>query len=108
MREKSKDRLARRNQFVVMGPWGHGPGGRKLGELDFGETARLDTGDLQFKWFEYWLRGRNTGVEDWPSYQLFVMGENRWRGENEWPFARTRFTPYYLGGAAMPAPAMVN
>ncbi len=98
VREKSKDRLARRNQFVVLGPWGHGPGGRKLGELDFGEAAQRDVGDLQFKWMEYWLRGQSTGVEDWPAYDLFIMGENRWRGENEWPLARTRFTSYFLRG----------
>ena len=24
------------------------------------------------------------------------MGKNRWRGESEWPLARTRFTKYYL------------
>ena len=26
------------------------------------------------------------------------MGDNRWRDEQEWPLARTRYTPYYLGG----------
>ena len=27
------------------------------------------------------------------------MGENRWRGEDEWPLKRTQFTPYYLHSA---------
>ena len=42
------------------------------------------------------------GAEEWPPIQLFVMGANRWRGENEWPLARTRWTEYYLhsSGAA--------
>ena len=99
VREHSRDRSARRNQFVIMGPWAHGVGVRKVGELDFGDEARLNIGELQFKWFEYWLKGRETGVEDWSAYCLFVMGENRWRGENEWPLKRTRFTPYYLHGS---------
>jgi len=101
-RATSRDRLARRNQLVIMGPWGHGVGGRKVGELDFGEEARLNVGEWQFKWFEYWLQGRETGVQDWPAYRLFVMGENRWRAENEWPLKRTRLTAYYLhsGGRA--------
>jgi uncharacterized protein len=30
--------------------------------------------------------------------RLFVMGENRWRDENEWPLARTVWTPYHLRG----------
>jgi hypothetical protein len=75
---------------------------RKVGELDFGKDALLDIGELQFQWFSYWLKGEETGVEDWPAYYLFVMGENRWRGEQEWPLKRTQFTPYYLhsGGRA--------
>src|SRR5262249_29899854 len=27
---------------------------------------------------------------------IFVMGDNQWRNEHEWPLARTRFTPVYL------------
>jgi len=96
VRASSKDREVRRNQFVVIGPWGHGVGGRKIGELDFGTNATFKVGEWQFKWFEYWLKGRETGVEDWPAYYLFVMGENRWRSENEWPLKQTQFTSYYL------------
>ncbi|HEY5911301.1 MAG TPA: CocE/NonD family hydrolase [Verrucomicrobiae bacterium] len=95
----SRDRAARRNQFVVMGPWAHGAGTRKVGELDFGPEAALNLGDLQFQWFEYWLKGRETGVQDWPACYLFIMGENRWRGENEWPLKRTRFASYFLRGS---------
>jgi len=96
-RRSSAGRQARRNQFVVMGPWGHGVGTRNLGELDFGADAALDIGKLQFEWFEYWLRDRETGIQDWPAVRIFVMGENGWRNEHEWPLDRTRFTPWYLG-----------
>lgn len=96
VRESSEDRMARRNQFVVIGPWGHGPGARKVGDLDFGEQAQFNLGKLQLEWFQYWLQGKNTGVEDWPAYYLFVMGRNEWRAENEWPLKRTQWTSYYL------------
>jgi putative CocE/NonD family hydrolase len=96
VRRSSTNHAMRRNQFVVLGPWGHGVGGQKLGDLDFGPSAKLDLGKLQFDWFEYWLKGKNTGVQDWPSVRLFVMGENVWRNEHEWPLARTQFTPWYL------------
>ena len=95
----STNREVRRNQFVVIGPWTHGVGANKVGELDFSAAASLNLGDLQVKWFEYWLKGRETGVQDWPAYYLFVMGENRWRGEDEWPLKRTRLTSYYLHSA---------
>jgi putative CocE/NonD family hydrolase len=34
--------------------------------------------------------------------RIFVMGENYWRDEQEWPLARTQYTTYYLssGGRA--------
>jgi uncharacterized protein len=95
----SKDRPVRRNQFVVMGPWTHGVGQRKVGELDFGAEAVLNVGDLQFRWFQYWLKGKESGVQDWPVCYLFVMGENKWRGESEWPLKRARLVSYYLHGA---------
>ncbi len=31
-----------------------------------------------------------------PPVSIFVMGENRWRQEQEWPLARTHYTRYYL------------
>lgn len=96
VKKKSSDRLARRNQFLVMGPWGHGVGGQKLGELDFGETAKLDLGQLQAEWFAYWLKNEETGVQNWPAFRIFVMGENKWRDEHEWPLARTRWTKVFL------------
>jgi putative CocE/NonD family hydrolase len=96
VRASSQDRLVRRDQFVVLGPWTHGAGASKVGELDFGSEATLKLGELQFKWFDYWLNHRETGVQDWPACYLFIMGENRWRGESEWPLKRTRSTSYFL------------
>lgn len=99
VRAASRNRAIRRNEFVIMGPWTHGIGGRKVGQLDFGPAAALNLGDLQFKWFEYWLQGRETGVQDWPACYLFVMGENRWRSADQWPLKGTRYTSYFLHSA---------
>jgi putative CocE/NonD family hydrolase len=102
VRNESDNRAVRRNQFAVIGPWAHGVGRSKTGDLDFGPAAAMDLGQLQLKWFDYWLRDQDTGVEDWPAFQIFVMGENKWRGESQWPLARTQYTPFYLhsGGNA--------
>jgi len=97
VRHQSSDRLARRNQCVIMGPWTHGisPDG-KVGEVDFGKGATLDVDELEFQWFEYWLKGKDTGIQDWPAYRIFVMGENTWRESNQWPLKHTRFTKCFL------------
>jgi hypothetical protein len=53
-------------------------------------------------WFDRWVKGEKNEVDDWPRVKIFVMGENKWRDENEWPLARTQYTKYYLhsGGKA--------
>jgi putative CocE/NonD family hydrolase len=58
--------------------------------------------EIQLRWFDHWLKSVDTGVLDEPPVKIFVMGENRWRDEREWPLARTRYTPYYFhsGGRA--------
>jgi putative CocE/NonD family hydrolase len=103
VRATSLDRKVRRNQFAIIGPWTHHVGPSKVGELDFGPDAALKVAEKQFQWFEYWLKGRETGVQDWPAYYLFIMGENRWRGESEWPLKRTRFTSYFIHSAGQAA-----
>ena len=48
------------------------------------------------RWFDYWLKGIDTGILDEPPIKLFVMGVNKWKFEDEWPLARTNWTKYYL------------
>ena len=35
-------------------------------------------------------------IMDEPTIQLFVDGARQWRGEKEWPLARTQWTKYFL------------
>ncbi len=99
VRTQSRSRFARTNQFVIIGPWGHNVAVRKTGALDFGPDAELKVYSRQWDWYEHWLKDRKPEIHQWPPYYLFVMGENQWRGEQEWPLQRTRFTPFYLHSA---------
>ena len=91
----SKSDEARQHQHLIIGPWGHGPNWF-VGELEFPENAQIDEGEISEKWFDHWLKGEITGIEEWSPYRIYVMGRNEWRDEQEWPLARTQFTPYYL------------
>lgn len=53
--------------------------------------------DLVMRWYDYWLKGINTGIMDEPPIKIFVRGANHWRFEQEWPLARTKWTKFYLG-----------
>ncbi len=97
VKEKSRSVEARKQQHILMGPWVHGISrDGKVGSLDFGKESVVDVSGLQAKWFAHWLKGEETGVEEWPPLRIFVMGRNEWRDEQEWPLKRTRYTPYYF------------
>lgn len=48
------------------------------------------------RWYDYWLKGIDTGIMDEPPIKMFVMGINKWRFEHEWPLARTEWVKFYL------------
>jgi putative CocE/NonD family hydrolase len=87
----------RPDQRIYVIPWTHHlPEGSKLGDLDFGPGAYVDLKHEDLRWFDYWLKGNDTGIMAEPPIKLFVMGDNVWRYEHEWPLARTQFTRYFL------------
>jgi putative CocE/NonD family hydrolase len=93
---------ARAAQRLLMGPWGHAVNASsRIGEVDFGSGAIIDLRAEQLAWFDRWLKGQDA-AESFAPARIFIMGENVWRDEQEWPLARTVWTPYYLhgGGAA--------
>lgn len=102
--KEAKDKA--RDSYLVIGPWAHGPNGD--GTVDYGKEAKglNSLNKMAFRtaldWFGYHLKGENTGIDKWHKVKIFVMGENKWREENEWPLARTIYTKYYLhsGGNA--------
>ena len=96
--------LACDNQYLLIGPWTHDgmiwPS--KTGEIDFGDAAHLDYFEITSQWYRRWLYEEEEAISDWPRVRLFIMGTNVWRGEDEWPLARTQYTEFYLhsGGHA--------
>lgn len=99
--------LARKGKRLVIGPWIHGASSRTntmLGmpadhdAFDFGPQAEVDLQKVYLRWFDYWLKGVDNGVSDEPPVKIFVMGENIWRYEQEWPLKRARPTKLYLTG----------
>src|SRR4029453_14242627 len=58
--------------------------------------AVLDMNGTIVKWMDYALKGvKNEFASDSP-VKLFVMGENVWRDEKEFPLARTQYMKGYL------------
>ena len=89
---------ARGGQRLLVGPWAHAatsPDG-KVGDVVFGKDAALDMTGAIREWFDYTLRGIPNDYATKPPLRLFVMGENVWRYESEFPPARALETRYHL------------
>ncbi|MCF8566691.1 CocE/NonD family hydrolase [Alicyclobacillus tolerans] len=89
----------RASQKLVIGPWYHMPWSQLVGEADFGQDGGNVVNDVQLRWFQHWLQGVDNGVMDEPPVSIFVMGENKWRQEHQWPLARTQYTKFYIHSA---------
>lgn len=108
-------------QRLILGPWNHvsmrGKGASHVGDVEFGEPAKWGDEVLnkeRFRWFDRWLKGIDTGVEDDDPVRIFVMGGGSggingagrivhggaWRVEQEWPLKRAVDTAYYLRSAS--------
>jgi hypothetical protein len=91
---------------MIIGPWGHGPS-RKFGDLDFGPEADRKLADFERRWHEFHLKGVANGIDKEPPVEIFYMGVNRWRGEQDWPVPGTQYQSWFLreGGKLSPAGA---
>jgi predicted acyl esterase len=48
------------------------------------------------RWYDYWLKGIDTGIMDEPNVRLFVRGANEWLTADDFPVPGTRFIPFAL------------
>ena len=89
---------------LLVGPWTHTTTfPNVVGDLDFGLASsgqflncRGDMTDHHLRWFDATLKGNDCSLAGEPPVEVFVMGENRWRGYEEWPVPGSREEKWYL------------
>jgi putative CocE/NonD family hydrolase len=82
---------------LMMGPWYHLNGG-----------TGYDVYRLQLAWFDRWLKGEPTGIEQTTTpLHLYELGANRWVDATRYPLNETKPQTYYLaaGPSAGGAPS---
>ncbi|MFX1394415.1 MAG: CocE/NonD family hydrolase [Promethearchaeota archaeon] len=52
--------------------------------------------NLYYGWFDYWLKGIDTGIMNEPSVNYYVHGLNEWQWADQWPLGGIDYTNYYL------------
>ncbi len=102
LRDQAATSEAREGQRLLVGPWHHAPWNSYPGGVDFGPEGANIANQAQLRWLDFAVKGERNGLEQEPPVRLFVMGENRWRSEDDWPLQRARDLEYFLhsdGGA---------
>jgi putative CocE/NonD family hydrolase len=100
MRDHAGNEAARAGQRLLVTIGGHAGGGRKIGAVDFGTAAaEFDENSVTLDWYDYLLQGKLNQFSSPKRVRIFVMGENKWRDEDDWPLARAKDTRYFLHSA---------
>jgi putative CocE/NonD family hydrolase len=76
--------FARKNQYLIAGPWIHIPWGDFIGGQSLGGEALVDTDVILLRWFNHWLKDSGE-FDEQPRVRYFALGENRWFGADQWP-----------------------
>jgi putative CocE/NonD family hydrolase len=98
LRQSGATEEARLGQRLLVGPWAHAstsPEG-KVGDVSFGTGAVFDTQQMLLEWADYTLKGESNSYASSAPVRIFVMGDNVWRDEQDFPLARAKQTRYYL------------
>ena len=102
-REEGGSEEARKGTKILVGPWTHSINRRMdTSIVEFGPDIYFDRLAEHVRWYDFWLKGIQNGIDKEAPIRMFVMRANEWRDEWEWPLARTRWTKYHLnsGGSA--------
>ena len=92
--------LTNPNNKLIIGPWNHG-GQQNISPYaavpvheNYIDATFDHAGEL-LKFFDYHLKGNNTGIKDEKPVHYFTMGEERWKATDTWP-PKATIVHYYF------------
>lgn len=104
-RQHQGGKNSRGAQQLIIGPWLHGRlnKGNRVGELVYPKNAAWPVEEHMIRWFDHYLKGRNTNVTSDPTVRYYVMGAvgeegapgNVWRVADDFP-PKAESTPMFL------------
>jgi len=111
LRRSGGTEAAREQSRLIVGPWTVRQAmGGPTGGLDYGQTVAASSrfgadgmAAVHLRFFDRLLKGEQ--IEEDPRVQLFVMGRNEWRRENEYPLTRAKADEWHLGAGGRLSPA---
>jgi putative CocE/NonD family hydrolase len=83
LRTHAGSEFARERQYLIAGPWVHIPWGDRVGEVNLGASANLNTDQILLRWFDHWLKDSGAFLDE-PRIRHFALGANQWCAAREW------------------------
>jgi hypothetical protein len=104
-REKNADTGAAGKQWILISPGDHESSTEhtnKIGRLDIGDKSANTRWEMRQEFYDHFLKGIDNGFEKTPPVSIFVIGDNDWRHEDQWPPEGVEYKEYYFhsGGSA--------
>src|SRR5580704_5683830 len=89
---------ARNGQRLLVQIGGHAGFGPHIGDMDFGpEASKFPGVEVILAWYDYLFKGAQNDFSDaGKPVHIFVMGENAYHTESDWPLPESKVTRYYL------------
>ena len=80
---------------LILGPWNHGA--RYDYDPDQGaRVAQFPLMEEVLRFFDYYLKDLDTGINGEPRVHYFTMGTNTWNNADSWPPPQVHRRPFYL------------
>jgi hypothetical protein len=93
---------ARKGQRLLVQIGGHAGFGHRIGDVEFGDDAlKFPSTEVVLAWYDYLFKGVQNEFATVP-VRIFVMGEDKYHQESDWPPPEAKLTRYFLhsGGSA--------
>jgi putative CocE/NonD family hydrolase len=87
---------ARKGQRLLVQIGGHAGFGHRIGDVEFGDDAlKFPSTEVVLAWYDYLFKGVQNEFATVP-VRIFVMGEDRYHQESDWPPPEAKLTRYFL------------
>jgi len=87
---------------LIIGPWTHGVESTQItssGARKFPDNSMIDYDSIVLDWMDYYVRGIQNSVPDWPMVKVYQMEANsrgEWVSDATWPLTGTQTGSIYL------------
>ena len=82
---------------LTLGPWPHG-GWLNISPFSAARKPQFDQIGELLRFFDYHLKGIDTGIAAEKPVHYFTMGEEKWKAADTWPPPEASMISYYLDG----------